>query len=148
MNGKQIKQEKVIKEKTNTDKTDKKPKNINDLFNEIKQFYDENDNNNNIQNEIINDLSGFVKTLTLKEKTNHPKTDVNNDKLKDELIKYRREKSKEKNIPAYSVLSNNTIEQIVLNLPLNHTQLSNIKGIGKKKMDQYGNDIIKICKTL
>ena len=68
--------------------------------------------------------------------------------LFNELKKYRLDKSKEKNIPAYSILNNSTMELISESIPIpkSNAELLFIKGIGKKTIESYGDDIIEITK--
>ena len=60
------------------------------------------------------------------------------------LIDFRTKISLEKNIPAYLILTNKTIIEIVDKKPKNKQDLFLIKGIEKKKIDQYGDTILKI----
>ena len=66
--------------------------------------------------------------------------------LFNELKKYRLDKSKEKNIPAYSILNNSTMELISESIPKSNAELLFIKGIGKKTIESYGDDITEITK--
>ena len=69
---------------------------------------------------------------------------VVNDKLLDSLKEFRLEKSKKNSIPAYCVLTNETLNLISTNIPNNISELSDIKGIGKNKLALYGGEIISI----
>ena len=60
------------------------------------------------------------------------------------LIDFRTKISLEKNIPAYLILTNKTIIEIIDKKPKNKQDLFLIKGIEKKKIDQYGDTILKI----
>ena len=63
-------------------------------------------------------------------------------KLKD----YRTKKSIEKSIPPHCIFHNKTIDLICSNLPKTIIDISNIKGFGNKKTNDYGQDILNICK--
>ena len=66
------------------------------------------------------------------------------DLLQKLLQDYRLKKSKECQLPAYCILSNDVINLISENKPKCNTELKLIKGLGDKKIQQYGNDIINI----
>lgn len=66
--------------------------------------------------------------------------------LSNKLKNYRKEKSIEKNIQPYRIFSNNTLNDICLIPPQSIDQLILIKGIGPKKIIDYGQDILEICK--
>ena len=66
--------------------------------------------------------------------------------LSDKLKKYRTEKSDEKNIQPYRIFSNATLDDICIMPPQSIEELILIKGIGPKKNQDYGNDILEICK--
>lgn len=72
---------------------------------------------------------------------NNPK-----EKLQLELKEYRYNKSKEEQIKAYMVFTNDVLDQIVEKCPENQDELMTIKGLGKVKIDKYGNDILEIVK--
>ena len=68
--------------------------------------------------------------------------------LFNELNQYRLDKSKEKNIPVYCILNNSTMELISESIPIptSNAELLFIKGIGKKTIESYGDDITEITK--
>ena len=66
--------------------------------------------------------------------------------LSDKLKKYRKEKSDEKNIQPYRIFSNATLDDICTIPPQSIEELILIKGIGKKKIQDYGEDILNMCK--
>ena len=67
--------------------------------------------------------------------------DLNNPLVKS-LKDYRYDKSKEKNVPAFCIFSDNVINNIVDSKPKTLVELGEINGIGATKIDKYGNDII------
>ena len=77
-------------------------------------------------------------------KTNSQTSSKTNENLKNSLLNYRKEKAGKN--PVYTVLSNKTIDEIVINKPLTLELFKNIKGIGDIKVSKYGEDIIKIIK--
>jgi len=68
--------------------------------------------------------------------------------LKDELMKrlkeWRSELAKQKQVPAYVIFSDKVFENVVASKPSTTADLLNIEGIGKVKMEQYGQDILAI----
>lgn len=70
---------------------------------------------------------------------------VNNDLL-NKLKEYRINKAKEKNIQSYIIFSDDTLTNIASEIPKDKNDLLNIRGIGKKKLEMYGEDILNITK--
>lgn len=69
---------------------------------------------------------------------------INIDEVRDNLKKFRLDKSKEENIKAYMIFNNETMEEIINLMPKNIDELQNIKGLGPIKIGKYGDDIINI----
>jgi len=65
--------------------------------------------------------------------------------LTDKLKEYRHNKCKEKGIPSYCIYSNSVIECLCYDPPHSLEELLSIKGIGKQKAQEYGQDIIAMC---
>jgi DNA helicase-2/ATP-dependent DNA helicase PcrA len=61
-------------------------------------------------------------------------------KLKD----WRRDAAKEQNVPAYIVFSDNTLIAIAELRPADETALIAIPGIGARKLEQYGPDVLEL----
>ena len=62
------------------------------------------------------------------------------------LKTWRNNLAKEKNVPAYVILSNKTLQYIAAELPTNDAQLLEINGIGQKKLDSFGEEILALVK--
>jgi DNA helicase-2/ATP-dependent DNA helicase PcrA len=60
------------------------------------------------------------------------------------LKQWRLDTSRERNVPAYVVFSDATLEQIAIHRPLDETALLRIQGIGPSKLESYGDDILAI----
>ncbi|MGI4727545.1 MAG: HRDC domain-containing protein, partial [Janthinobacterium lividum] len=58
------------------------------------------------------------------------------------LRSWRNRLAEEKSVPAYVILHQKVLESLVENLPATLTELEMIKGIGKGKVDQYGEEIL------
>lgn len=84
----------------------------------------------------------FIKVnKTTKQET--PK-DLELNDLYQQLKNWRKEKAGEENLPAFCVLSNATLQNIVINLPKSLKELSQIKGVGEKLIKKYGEEILAI----
>jgi superfamily II DNA helicase RecQ len=60
------------------------------------------------------------------------------------ILKWREEKAEENNLDPYQVLPQKTILAISRELPVNRKDLKNIPGIGKKKLNLFGNEIVQL----
>ena len=64
--------------------------------------------------------------------------------LKEELREYRMKQSKPIGKPPYSVFTNAAMEEICDTLPTTNAELLDVKGIGPKKLEMFGDDILNI----
>jgi ATP-dependent DNA helicase RecQ len=60
------------------------------------------------------------------------------------LRAWRSETARKRNVPAYVVLHDATLEGIAAALPTTHGQLRGISGIGEKKLERYGDELIAL----
>lgn len=60
------------------------------------------------------------------------------------LKTWRDSKAKENNVPVYMVLPQKTIVQLSTHLPINKTELLGVKGMGVKKVNLIGSEILEI----
>lgn len=67
-----------------------------------------------------------------------------NEKLREELQRWRAERFKADNVPAYTIMHQSTLMEIASLIPKTKSELLAIKGFGKIKLDKYGDDILKI----
>lgn len=74
-----------------------------------------------------------------------PTDDIEHPDLYRRLIRWRTERAA--GAPAYTVLSNRSLLEISRNLPDTLDSLKEIHGIGRKKLSDYGEDIIAIVKS-
>jgi len=63
------------------------------------------------------------------------------------LKKWRNSLSEELNCPVYMVLPQKALQELSSRLPATPDELSRVKGIGKKKVQQYGEVILEIINT-
>lgn len=79
-----------------------------------------------------------------KKKVKEPKTSSENHDIYNNLKEWRNKLSKAKGIPAFRIIKQNTLLQIANELPYTKEMLNAIKGIGKKKIEEFGTEIISI----
>lgn len=87
-----------------------------------------------------------VKEIEKVEKTKKLPTpiDVKYPELYEKLRVWRADKAKEKELPAYVVLSQNAIKGISSSLPITKKELLKISGVGEKVIERYGDEILSI----
>jgi hypothetical protein len=73
--------------------------------------------------------------------------EILNEELFEALREWRRMRADELNIPAFMILHQKTLINIVNAAPKTEKELLKIKGFGKKKMVEYGNDILEIIES-
>lgn len=94
----------------------------------------------------------------LKVQFNEPKSEkysaeqeqLNIDEIKilDSLKLWRSEKAKEKSLPVYLIATNKELFSIAKYKPIKKEELLDIKGFGKYKIENYGEEIIEILETV
>ena len=60
------------------------------------------------------------------------------------LKEYRKEKAKENNLELYQIFPNKTILSLLTTPIKDISDFNKINGLGKKRIEKYGNDILKI----
>ncbi|ODR26704.1 hypothetical protein BHQ19_05365 [Mycolicibacterium porcinum] len=63
-----------------------------------------------------------------------------------ELKEWRLRVSKEMKVPAYVVFTDNTLIAIAESLPADEAALVALPGIGARKLEQYGPDVLELVK--
>jgi ATP-dependent DNA helicase RecQ len=64
------------------------------------------------------------------------------------LKAWRAEVAKEHNLPAYIVFNDATLAQMAADEPHSLDALANISGVGSKKLDAYGREILKVLSRM
>ena len=72
----------------------------------------------------------------------HSKSDIEHPELLRHLKDWRSRIAKEQSLAHFQILHQRALIQIVVNLPDNRTHLKKIKGVGKKTLEKYGDDIL------
>lgn len=89
------------------------------------------------------------------ESKNRPKVDESwKEQLKESdlgifniLREWRFKRSKKDGLPPYVLFTNKQLAQIVLTKPQSLTELASVDGVGKAKVEKYGQDILEITKV-
>lgn len=89
-------------------------------------------------------LDADKKTATKKSPKTVIPDEVLNPALYRRLVNWRYQLSQQLNKPAYTILSNRAIVAIANNMPLNHTELRRLPGLGDISVKAYGDQIIDI----
>lgn len=66
----------------------------------------------------------------------------------DSLKLWRTEKAKEQNLPVYFIATNNELLSIAKYKPIKKEELLDIKGFGRHKLENYGEEIIGILESV
>lgn len=74
--------------------------------------------------------------------------DLSGNELFETLRSWRLNKAREKGVPAFVVLTDVALAGIVALLPTNIEELLSVHGIGQKKMEQYGEELISIVGSI
>lgn len=64
--------------------------------------------------------------------------------LADKIRKWRREKARSMSLPPYIIFADSTLKELASEQPTNFEDLERISGIGKHKLEKYGQDIINV----
>jgi len=67
--------------------------------------------------------------------------------LADYLREWRRNMARENKVPAYVVLHDSTLEELCRRRPRNLTELKQVTGIGEKKADVYGAELLQVLRN-
>jgi ATP-dependent DNA helicase RecQ len=67
--------------------------------------------------------------------------------LAEYLREWRRNMARENKVPAYIVLHDSTLEELCRRRPANFAQLKQVSGIGERKADVYGAEILQVLRN-
>jgi ATP-dependent DNA helicase RecQ len=88
-------------------------------------------------------LTTVQKATIEKTELKEPKKKATANSLFETLRKLRYEISKEENVPAYVIFSDAALRQMETNRPMSDDELITIDGVGKAKLEKYGDAFIK-----
>jgi superfamily I DNA/RNA helicase len=92
---------------------------------------------------FINDEMNRIGMSSVQQ-TMDSSTEIIDQDVRGELMSWRAAISEEKGLPAYTVLTNATIEEIAKKMPADADELAKINGIGPAKLIKYGKKILGI----
>ncbi|HWB65541.1 MAG TPA: ATP-dependent DNA helicase UvrD2 [Mycobacteriales bacterium] len=75
-----------------------------------------------------------------------PKPRLSDDPLVQKLSEWRRQRSLDDGVPAYIVFDNKTLEAIAAHAPADRAALAGVPGIGPKKLEMYGDDVLALLR--
>ncbi len=100
-----------------------------------------------LQDELTIDLAAHKKYEKIEKKSTKPKADLDNlvydAALFEKFRSWRLQLAKEMKMPPYIILNDRTMKLICAELPQNEKELLAIEGIGKGKLEKYGETILK-----
>ena len=85
--------------------------------------------------------SNLLTNLQKKSKVQFSDKEV---KLQEALKTLRKKLAEEYNVPPYIIFGDKTLEQLVYEKPLSDFELENVYGLAAKKIERYGEQIIKV----
>ena len=112
------------------------------LYKKSKEIFDNKDKKIYIHTIKTNTISKYFQKKNIDDDI---KKEINKD-IYEQLTLKRNKIAKEKNLPSYCILNNKVLESISRYQPKNYEELMQIKGIGKGKIEQYGEMILEYTK--
>ena len=98
-----------------------------------------------IINEVQNSRNSKKKKKTKKKtKTELPELSVEEHRRMKEIRRWRKDYAKSKDIPAFLIFSNKTLYDLAVKNPQNLNDLEEVHGFGPHKVNQYGDEILKV----
>ena len=99
--------------------------------------------------DFIKDLSSTIppKIQETIERTNNPDKRKDSEILLKELKEFRLTTSRKENIKPYFIFDNKQMEDLIAKYPRNKEELIAINGFGPKKLEKYGDEILRILNT-
>jgi len=67
--------------------------------------------------------------------------------LYNKLRQWRREQAEAQGVPVFIISTNGILKQVAIRKPETVEELKNIRGIGKAKLEKYGQELIDLVKT-
>ena len=100
-----------------------------------------------IADNLLVDVSDHATTSKHKVATPTPPEpmEIKSDPVYIALIRWRTDRARAQEVPAYVIAPNQTLEAITLARPSSSSELSKIHGLGPTRISRYGQDILDIC---
>lgn len=96
-------------------------------------------------NQVSIDILKGNEKVMFKEKRKIERVSADNE-LFDLLRSLRREIASEEGVPPYIVFGDNTLKEMSMRIPISENQLSEISGVGEKKILKYGDKFLSVIK--
>lgn len=97
--------------------------------------------------ETISQDKNQESAVTTEEKSIEKITAVKKEQqLKEALIEFRKQEATKTNVKAFYIFTNKTLEELVMKKPETVEELKDIHGIGKQKIESYGDEVIRIIR--
>lgn len=97
----------------------------------------------------LKQTSNSVKeTKTTKYSLEDDTLNFDEEKILDALKLWRSEKAKEQNLPTYFIATNKELMSVAKYKPMKKEELLDIKGFGKHKIENYGEEILEILDSI
>ncbi|MET3537890.1 HRDC domain-containing protein [Chryseobacterium limigenitum] len=87
-------------------------------------------------------------TKTAKYSLEDDTLNYDEEKILDALKLWRSEKAKEQNLPTYFIATNKELMSVAKYKPAKKEELLDIKGFGKHKIENYGEEILEILESI
>jgi hypothetical protein len=91
-------------------------------------------------------IEKYEPKLSQKKSEEYASDTITHPKLYGRLKTWKENKADEYNLPSYMVIPHKTLIELVTKLPVTPKELNLIKGFGKKKIDQFGEEVLAIIK--
>lgn len=93
-------------------------------------------------------FNGIKETKTAKYSLEEDTLNFDEEKILDALKSWRLEKAKEQNLPAYFIATNKELMSVAKYKPAKKEELLDIKGFGKHKIENYGEEILELLESI
>lgn len=113
-------------------------------------YYEDQISNGNYAKQDAAKINGNYLNKQKQSKYSAENEELNADEIKilDSLKLWRSEKAKEQNLPAYFIATNKELCSIAKFKPIIKEELLEIKGFGKHKLENYGEEIIVLLEEI
>lgn len=98
--------------------------------------------------EDLKPVTGVKEPKAVKYSAEHEILNSDEEKILRALKLWRSEKAKEQNLPMYFIASNKELMSVAKYKPAKKEELLDIKGFGKHKIENYGEEILEILENV
>ncbi|MGD7023434.1 HRDC domain-containing protein [Rossellomorea vietnamensis] len=120
------------------------------VFMSDQQLYDIADTILKFSKEKVFNQEDYLTEIPQVESAHSPsesKVSPKKDNLKADLTEFRLTRSRESNVKPYHIFTNKTLDSLLEKKPLTMGQLLEIEGIGPKRVEEFGQEIVSIIKS-